>query len=66
MSKIKLLDKMKCIPGPGVPAGVVVRLLQCGAMVTWRSSSVRFIRLFTSVLVLASGVLLLICVMLTS
>lgn len=52
--------------GPGVPAGVVLRLLQCGAMVTCSSSSVRFIRLFTSALVLASGVLLLRCMLFTS
>lgn len=54
------------VPGPGVPTGVVVRLLQCGAMVTWSSSSVRFIRLFTSALVLASEVLLLRCMVFTS
>lgn len=46
------------VPGPGVPAGVVARLLQWGAMVTCRSRSVRIIRLFTRALVLPSGALL--------
>lgn len=59
-------DSQWCAPGPGVPAGVLVRLLQCGAMVTCSSSSVRFIRLFTSAFVLASGMLLLRCTEFTS
>lgn len=43
------------LPGPGVPAGVLVRLLQCEAIVTWSNNSERFIRLFIKAFVLASG-----------
>lgn len=56
----------KSLPWPGVPTGVLVRLLLCGAMVTWSSSSVRFIRLFISAFVLDSEVPLLRCMVFTS
>lgn len=58
-NKVDIVERKSGAPGPGVPAGVLVRLLQCGAIVTWRSSSERFIKLFTNVLVLASGTLFL-------